>query len=147
YVITPAAGQSGNLSASTTDDPLAIDEILGTAGGLGVASVTSTLRKGEVVKISGLSRVTFTPAATKLRTSLGAGDWEVGLDIAPGRYVATPAHGESGNFVVYDKDGLPDTDEVLGSAEGLGVPNVTVSLKDGEQINISGISTVKLTAK
>lgn len=147
YVITPQSGQSGNLSASSSDNPLAINEILGEAGGLGVPSVTTTLTRGEVVKISGMSAVTFAPATTSLRTSLSAGDWEVGLDIAAGRYVAAPAHGGSGNFVVYDKDGLPKTNEVLGDAGGLGVPNVTVSLSNGDLIRISGLSEVTFSAK
>ncbi len=147
YVITPKAGENGNLSATTSDDPLAINAILGTADGLGVPTYTATMTKGEVVKISGLSQVKFTPATTKLRTSLSAGDWEVGLDIAAGRYVATPVHGGSGNFIVYDADGLPATDEVLGQANGIGVPNVTVSLTKGERVTISGLTSVTFTAK
>ena len=147
YVITAKAGESGNLSASSSDNPLAINAILGDAGGLGVPSVTSTLTKGETLTISGLSAVAFTPAPTKLRTSLGTGDWVVGLDIVAGRYVAKPAQGGSGNFTVYDKDGLPTTNEVLGVASGMGVPDVTVSLSDGDQIGISGLSGVTFTAK
>src|SRR5699024_9739970 len=62
YVIEPGAGQSGNLSASSEEDPLAINEILGGESGFGVPSVTSTLIEGEQLEISGLSEVTFTPA-------------------------------------------------------------------------------------
>ncbi|WP_157695253.1 hypothetical protein [Nakamurella panacisegetis] len=105
------------------------------------------MTKGEVVNISGMSQVRFTPAVTKLHTSLSAGDWEVNLDIAAGRYVATPAHGESGNFTVYDADGLPTTNEILGQANGLGVPNVTVSLSSGNRIEISGLTDVTFTKK
>jgi hypothetical protein len=147
YVITAAKGESGNLSATTDDDPLAINEILGDAGGLGVPSVTTSLVKKEVIKIEGLSHVTFRPASTRLRKALSTGDWEVGLDIAPGRYVATPKKGQSGNFTVYDTDGLPATNEVLGKAGGLGVPNVTLALTDKEEINISGISIVTFIKK
>ncbi len=147
YVITPAKGESGNLSATTEDDPLAINEILGTAGGLGVPSVTTSLVKKEVIKIQGMSHVIFRPATTKLRKALSAGDWEVGFDIAPGRYVATPKSGQSGNFVVLDTDGLPETNEVLGKAGGFGVPNVTVSLANDEKISISGISLVTFIKK
>jgi hypothetical protein len=147
YVITAAAGETGNISASTDDDPVAIDEVLGTADGLGVASVTTDLVKNEIVKIADLAHVTFTPATTELRTTLSAGEWEVGLDIAPGRYVVTPGSGQSGNFVVYDTTGFPDTDEVLGTADGLGVPTVTVTLKSGDTIDISGLSIVTFAAK
>jgi hypothetical protein len=147
YVITAPVGDNGNLQGSTSDDPAAINEVLGSAAGLSVPSVTSDLSKNETIKIDGLSRVTFTPATTKLRTSLSAGDWVVGLDIAPGRYLATPGKGESGNFVTYDTDGFADTNEVLGAVDGLGVPNVTVTLKNKQKISISGLPTVTFAAK
>ncbi|WP_022917531.1 hypothetical protein [Ruania albidiflava] len=147
YVIEPGAGQSGNLSASSEEDPLAINEILGGEVGFGVPSVTSTLTDGEQLEISGLSEVTFTPAETELRSTLSAGDWVVGLDIAAGDYVATPADGESGNFVVYDDWGLPATNEILGEDDGFSVPEVTVSLADGDEIEISGLSEVTFTEK
>ena len=110
-------------------------------------SVTSTLVDGEEISISGLSEVTFTPAETELRTTLGAGEWVVGLDIAAGSYVATPADGQSGNFVIYDEFGWPDTNEILGDADGFGVPEVTVSLADGDQIEISGLSEVSFAER
>ncbi|HLS62698.1 MAG TPA: hypothetical protein VK060_04940, partial [Ruania sp.] len=147
YVIEPGAGQSGNLSASSEEDPLAINEILGGEVGFGVPSVTSTLIEGEQLEISGLSEVTFTPAETELRSTLTAGDWVVGLDIAAGDYVATPADGETGNFVVYDDWGLPATNEILGEDDGFSVPEVTVSLADGDEIEISGLSEVTFTSK
>lgn len=147
YVIEPGAGQSGNLSASSEEDPLAINEILGGEAGFGVPSVTSTLTEGEQLEISGLSEVTFTPAETELRSTLTAGDWVVGLDIAAGDYVATPADGETGNFVVYDDWGLPATNEILGADDGFSVPEVTVSLADGDEIDISGLSEVTFTSK
>lgn len=147
YVIEAAGGQSGNISATSADNPLTINEILGDAGGFGVPSVTSTLVDGEEISISGLSEVTLTPAETELRTTLGAGEWVVGLDIAPGSYVATPADGQSGNFVIYDEFGWPDTNEILGDADGFGVPEVTVSLADGDQIEISGLAEVSFAER
>lgn len=146
YVITPGPGQSGNLTGSTPDDPALIDEVLGVEDGLGIPSYTSTLTQGEQIKIDGMSQVIFTPAVTKLRTVIGSGDWIAGLDVPLGRYVVTPGTGQSGNFVVYDTDGTPGTDEVLGAADGLGVPSVTVDLTLGQVIYISGIPTVKFTA-
>src|SRR5699024_9722086 len=47
YLIEPGAGQSGNLSASSEEDPLAINEILGGEAGFGAPSVTSTPLGGE----------------------------------------------------------------------------------------------------
>src|SRR5699024_8467860 len=147
YVLEPGAGQSGNVHAATAEDPLVINEILGDAAGLGVPSVTTTLIEGEELEISGLSEVTFTPAETELRTTLGTGDWVVGLDVAPGDYVVTPAEGGWGNFVVYDSSGFPDTNGLLGDAEGLGVPEGTIPVPAGEEIQISGISEVTFAEK
>lgn len=147
YVITPKGGQSGNLNTTEPDGMLGINEILGDAMGMGVPSVTSTLEKGTKIEVSGLSSVKFTPAKTKLRTTLTAGDWVVGQDIKAGDYVAKPAGDQSGNFVIYGSFGLPKTNEILGDAMGMGVPDVTVSLEDGDEIAISGLSKVKFTAK
>lgn len=146
YVISAAKGESGNLVGATKSDPAAINDVLGDTLGFGVPSVTADLTKGETITLSNLAHVTFAPAVTKLRTSLTTGDWQVGLDIKPGRYVATPGHGETGNFVVYEH-GFPAVNEVLGGSGGLGVPNVTVTLKGGEEIDISGIATVRFVAK
>jgi hypothetical protein len=61
YVATPGAGQSGNFMVSGTDS---YNEILGgsSANG-GVPSVTVNLTNGDVIAISGLSQVTFTPTS------------------------------------------------------------------------------------
>ncbi|MCL2455899.1 MAG: hypothetical protein FWD18_11460 [Micrococcales bacterium] len=140
YVITPGGGESGNLQVSSASDPLKVNEILGTAYGLGVPSVTVDLVADDEIKISGLSSVTFTPAETSLSNQLSAGQWIVGLDIAAGRYVVTPAEGESGNFFVYSDRGFPKVNEILGG--DFGVPSVTVSLEDGQRIKISSLSSV-----
>jgi hypothetical protein len=72
---------------------------------LGVPKVRVTISNGDTIKISSLSQVIFTPVTTPLVTThtlvnLYAGTWTVGQDIGPGRYVATPGPGQSGNFVV-----------------------------------------------
>jgi hypothetical protein len=60
YVVTPGSGQSGNFSTSGNSD---YNEILGNDKSLDeVPSLTVTLNKGDVVAISGMSQVTFTPS-------------------------------------------------------------------------------------
>jgi len=142
YVIAPQGEQSGNLTATDADGALDINEVLGDAMGMGVPSVTDTLAEGTQIEISGLSAVTFTPAETEASNTLTTGDWVAGLDIEPGDYVVTPAKGQSGNFIIYDEFGLPKTNEILGDAGGLGVPDVTVSLSAGDRIEISGLGEV-----
>jgi len=90
----------------------------------------------------------FTPVTTPLvRTHslvhLFAGTFTVGQDIGAGRYVATPAAGQSGNFVV---GGNGSANEILGgSAKFGGVPSVTTNLTNGDVITISSLSDVTMT--
>lgn len=58
YIATPGAGQSGNFIITNEG----VDEILGDVTDGGVANVTVTVQKGDVIQISGLSQVTMTPS-------------------------------------------------------------------------------------
>jgi hypothetical protein len=58
YVITTTAGKSGNLYVSGKNS---VNEILGTNSMGGVPSVTTNLSKGDIIEISSLSQVIFTP--------------------------------------------------------------------------------------
>jgi len=145
YNVTPGAGQSGNFIVTGSDY---YNEVLGSADGIGVPEVRARLQKGDEIQLSGLSSVTFTPVATPYVTAvkpvdLYAGTWTVGQDIAPGRYVATPGAGQSGNFII-NGEGI---NEILGSAEGVGVPSVTVTVHKGDVIQISGLARVVMTPK
>jgi hypothetical protein len=147
YVVTTGAGQSGNFIVTGTDS---YDEILGGASADGgVPKVRVQISTGDQIEISGLSSVHFAPVSSPYLTThatgtLYAGTFTVGQDIGAGRYVATPGGGQSGNFIVSGNDSY---DEILGgpSADG-GVPNLTVSLANGDVIDISGLSQVTLTA-
>lgn len=80
--------------------------------------------------------------STAVLTTLGAGSFIVGTDIPAGRYVCTGD--SSGNFFVYEKE-FPVVNEILGGQENLGVSSVTIDLKDGQKIEISGINNVTFT--
>lgn len=134
---------SGNFIVQDGQMPV-VNEILG-GGDFGVDSVTVDLLNNQVINISGMPNVNFKPAETALRTELTTGEWVVGLDIEPGRYICEPLEG-SGNFNVYDGS-FPTVNEILGSASGFGVPSVTATLKEGNVVKISGLKTVKFTAK
>lgn len=146
YNVTTTAGQSGNFMVSGTDS---YNEILGVSDGQGVPAIRVQISKGDQISISGLSSVTFTPVTTPFVTThstvtLSTGTFVVGQDIGAGKYVATPASGQSGNFIVTGNDSY---NEILGggSADG-GVPSVSVSLSDGDVIQISGMSSATMTA-
>ncbi len=142
YVIT--ADGSGNLFIYDSTGLPYINEILG-GEDLGVKSVTTDISEGDKIEISGIDKVTFTPAKTKLaKDTLSTGNWVVGIDIAAGRYDASSQ--DNGNFFVYDKSGFPVVNEILGGGD-LGVEKVTVNLEDGFSITISGMNEVKFTSK
>lgn len=141
YVCT--AKGMGNFIIQEEEMPV-VNEILG-GDDYGVKSVTIDLISNQTINISGISNVNFKPAETVLKTELTTGDWVVGIDIEPGRYTCEPLNG-TGNFFIYDS-GFPVVNEILSTQADLGVPSVTANLKDGNIIKISGINTVKFTAK
>jgi hypothetical protein len=141
YVITPGAGESGNLFVRDSSGDSFVNEILG--GNHGVPSVTVDLDESDTIEIRSMTTVTFTPVETTVSTTLTTGYWIVGLDIPAGRYTATPAEGQSGNFFVRGTDGYSTVNEILGGSHG--VPNITVNLTDGQEIEIRGISSVSFT--
>jgi hypothetical protein len=137
YDVTPGAGQSGNFIVNGTDS---YNEVLGANG---VVKVRVKISSGDSIEISGLSQVTFTLVTTPLVTThsqvtLYAGTWTAGEDIGPGRYVATPGAGQSGNFIVEAEN----VNEILGSN---GVPSVTFDVKNGDVISISSLGQVTMT--
>jgi hypothetical protein len=146
YDVTPGSGQSGNFMVSGTDS---YNEILGGDSSTGgVPKVRAQISSGDTITISSLSSVTFTPVTAPYVTSyapasLYAGTFKVGQDIGPGRYVAAPGSGQSGNFMV---DGSNSYNEILGGDSSLGeVPSLTVNLSNGDTITISSLSQVTLT--
>lgn len=86
--------------------------------------------------------------STAIETTLGAGEWYVGEDIQPGRYVITPSDGDSGNIAVYDagKDYALKSD-ILNSFGTNGVKSLTWDLTDGQKVEISGMEDVLFTPK
>jgi hypothetical protein len=78
-------------------------------------------------------------------TSLYTGTFVVGEDIPAGRYTITGSG--SGNLFIYE-NGIPFINEILMGSRSdfdLGVPSVTVDIKDGNEIEISGINNVIFT--
>lgn len=139
YVIT--GDGTGNLFVYDENGLPTINEILDNSGEMGVISITTDLEAGHEIEISGLDNVTFTPAETSFSNTLSAGTWQVGLDIETGRYNVTAPSG-MGNFVIYNAMGLPATNEILDASGELGVTQITVSLEEGQEIQISGLNEV-----
>ncbi len=136
---------SGNLFIYDEAGMPYINEILG-GGDLGVDTVTTDIQDGDKIEISGINKVTFTPAETKLyKDTLTTGNWIAGIDFPAGRYDVSSEDG-NGNFFVYNKSDFPVVNEILGGGD-IGVEKVTVNLEEGYKITISGMKSVKFTAK
>jgi len=85
------------------------------------------------------------PAArqvTGTTTTLGAGTFTGGTDIAAGLYDVTPGAGQSGNFIV---TGTDTYDEILGDNGIDGVPKVRAQISKGDKVEISSLSAVTFT--
>ena len=140
YDVTPGASQNGNF---IVNEGASYNEVLGS--GFGVDKVRAKISQDDVIKISGLSSVTFTPVTAAFvkeykAVDLYAGTFVVGEDVGAGRYTVTPGAGQNGNFIVNEGASY---NEVLGS--GFGVPSVTANLKNGDKIKISGLNKVTFT--
>jgi uncharacterized protein YjdB len=138
YAITPDGG-AGNFMVYSEDGRLVVNDILG-ADDFGVPLIEATIPNGGSVYISGLENVIFTPVGRYLRTTLPTGIFEVGLDIAPGSYLASSTS-YSGNFIIYSASGRLKTNEILGTSD-IAVSKVKVELENGDSIRISGLDTV-----
>jgi hypothetical protein len=92
------------------------------------------------------SAATTAPATRQVKgtaTTLGAGTFTGGKDVAVGLYNVTPGAGQSGNFIV---SGTDSYNEILGGGSSTGgVPKVRVQISDGDSIQISGLSSVTFT--
>jgi len=152
YDITAPAGQSGNFIVSGANGTAAYNEFIGKPSYGDVSKIRVILTKGQRVQISDMSGVTFTPTTAQFVTAhatakLYAGTFVVGQDIGAGRYVATPASGESGDLFVDDSNGKSLVNKVLGSASDGDVPSYAVTLNTGDVITLSGIDSVTFTAQ
>jgi hypothetical protein len=143
YDVTTGPDQSGTFIVNGTDS---YNEILDSSGSQGVSKIRVQISNGDQIQISGLSQVIFTPVSTPFVTShsgvtLYAGTWTVGQDLGPGRYVATPGAGQSGNFIITSED----INVVLGDDPNLGeAPSVTFNVQSGDVIEIVGLGQVTL---
>lgn len=155
YVLTGSG--DGNFSVYNGEVQI-VHEILDSTNEIGVASVTIDLYEGQKIEVLGLNELIFTPAKTPLlRLNLSTGNWTVGLDIEPGRYIVEPVllgHLKGkGNLLVYDNE-IPVVNEFLDAngvldvkdASGeIGVKLAIIELKEGQTIRITGIPEVKFT--
>ncbi|WP_057735653.1 hypothetical protein [Liquorilactobacillus uvarum] len=143
YIIKTTNG-SGNISDSTGNINIILGQTTDNDSGQ-IDSYTTTLKKGDNVKIEGIEATSFAPAGKRTyQTQLNAGDWIVGKDIKPGSYVITALQG-SGNIGTDDGD----VNEILGTtsdSDAGQVTKVTVNLTRGQVLS-TNIEQIELNKK
>ena len=145
YEITTTDGQNGNLFINKEDANSHVNAILGDSN-ISVSRVSFYLTGGDEIEIKGMDLVIFTPLeAGKDLTQIHSGNWNVGLDVEPGTYIATTIPGDSGNLFVHDENDRTVVNEILGTTEfGSGVERVQLKLKEGYEIHIMSLKQVNL---
>lgn len=139
YRIT-AEGNGTLIIKDEKGDPK-VNEVIG-ENAIGVSSITMDLESDDTVEIAGVDRMAFIPADTKLQEdTLTTGSWIVGLDIVEGVYLIKSV-GEKGNLIIYNAEGFPFVNEILGGEDG--AKQVSVTLKNGYKIIIGGIEQISI---
>lgn len=113
-------------------------------GSNGISKYRAIFVNGSTFKIASMG-IHTTPVKQELKSygdiSLYAGYWIVGQDITAGRYKVTAPSG-SGNFIIYNSNSVPKTNEILGTN---GVQDVTVNLENNDIINIANLNQINFT--
>src|SRR5699024_10302736 len=141
-------GSSGDEAAASGDDVAATgqagDEAESGTGGQAddAEQADAPAEEGAPAEEEAAEDVPARDNSSAEATTLGAGTFTVGQDVAPGRYVLEPGAGQSGNVHAATAEDPLVINEILGDAAGLGVPSVTTTLIEGEELEISGLSEV-----
>ncbi|MBT2733623.1 Ig-like domain-containing protein [Bacillus sp. ISL-7] len=145
YKITTSSG-SGNLFIGSGTNHF-VNEILSSSNdGFGVTVVTTDIKAGDSIQILGLNSVQFTRVSNVKSNILHSGYWTVGKDISAGKYRITTSSG-AGNLIIYRGNNLLVNEILSSKADYYEVTSVTVTLKSGDRIQISGLDRVVFSRK
>ncbi|MCI1901953.1 MAG: hypothetical protein LKI93_04390 [Bifidobacteriaceae bacterium] len=144
YTISVAHG-TGNISSVKENGARGINEILSAhpSTGMRVKTVTTDLEEGEIVSIGHLDQVLFSPAPEVQTTTLTAGTWVVGFDVAAGQYRAFAKSRGQGTLSIL-VGGVAIKNEILGAVGGTGRNSLPLTLVEGQTVSIHGLNTVVL---
>ena len=98
------------------------------------------LKDGDKLVISGMNKLSFTPYKRQYKNVLNQGIWQVGVNVKAGNYMVEIPSGV-GVISVNDAMGMPIFNELVNNSVS---QNVKISLVKGDNINIVGLSGVKL---
>ncbi|MFJ7679712.1 Ig domain-containing protein [Peribacillus sp. NPDC097198] len=145
YKITTNSG-SGNLVIGMGTDRFINEVLTSEYDDFGVRVVTTDIKAGDKIKISGLDSVKFTRVSNVKSNTLHAGYWTVGKDINAGKYKMVTSDG-TGNLIIKRGNSLLVNEILTSESDGFGVKSVTNTLKSGDRIYISGLKKVVFKKK
>ncbi|MGG0847992.1 Ig-like domain-containing protein [Peribacillus simplex] len=146
YKITTKSG-SGNLFIGMNTYERFVNEILSSEDdGFGVTVVTTDIKSGDSIEISGLDSVQFVKVTNVKSNTLHAGYWTVGKDINAGKYKITTTS-SSGNLIIYRGQNLLVNEILSNERDDYSVTSVTTTLKSGDRIYISGLNKVSFSKR
>ncbi|TWT27763.1 Ig-like domain-containing protein [Planomicrobium sp. CPCC 101110] len=133
---------AGNLFITMKSYDRYVNEILAKSPKDGVTAVTTDIKKGDKIEILGLDKVQFTQVVSRVKSNtLHAGYWTVGKDIGAGRYKITTTD-RMGNLFVSRGQSLLVNEILSAKKSDYSVTSVTTTLKNGDQIQLSGMNKV-----
>lgn len=147
YTLTTASGTASITVSGSGYETTIIDDYDSTFADVGDSSFTCTLEEGDIVEISSSTNsiVHFEPASktpTPGSVDLGIGTWTCGVDIAPGQYTITAVEGSANLIISGTKYDTAYIDSYNTHFFDYGDSSTTVTLYEGDTIEITGSSVV-----
>lgn len=140
YKITTKSG-TGNLVIGMGTERFVNEVLTNDDDDFGVTVVTTDIKSGDQIEISGLNSVQFTRVSHVKSNTLHAGYWTVGKDINAGKYKITTSSG-IGNLIINRGNNLLVNEILSSTHDDYTVTSVTTTLKSGDRINISNLNKV-----
>lgn len=150
YVVTADSGY-GSVYVTDAEDRGILGETIdgGTEGNEGrVTQFAVFLDEGYSIEIDYIESMNFTPYETASAETIFPGQWVVGEDFPAGVYdVSLPETEETGSLEVTAHPEFNKSRHTLGSAEYGGMTEFTMSLEDGDVVELRYIPEVTLTER
>ena len=147
YILTASKGM-GSIFIYKENVPY-IHEILthphNSDSTIGVTKIEATLEENDLIQISDLDQVIFSPVRPFLKTVLVSGYHVVGQDIPPGEYGVIVFKG-SGSLMIYDTAYNMRYNKYITSQDSFNPENsLRITLSEGEIVKIAHIDQLELT--
>lgn len=150
YVVTADSGYGSVYVTDAEDRGIISETIDGGTEGIEerVTQFAVFLDEGYSIEIDYIESMNFTPYETASVETIFSGQWVVGEDFPAGVYdVSLPETEETGSLEVTAHPEFNKSRHTLGSAEYGGMTEFTMSLEDGDVVELRYIPEITLTER